>query len=151
MTYLLSITPRNVPASRLLIFIEVLAGLPVRVVLNWCLSGPPPLLTGKNPYPTCPNYRSDNSFRQITSAEHGVRNNLKLRIKTEPVTAGSELRSNVQYEHMWPRNQTYSVASVPTVNYSVFMRRFKLVLGQCSGEQWQEHGHFNMNENMSTE
>ena len=34
--------------------------------------------------------------------------------------------------YIWLRNQTYTVASAPTVIGSVYMQRFRLFLGQCS-------------------
>ena len=33
--------------------------------------------------------------------------------------------------NIWPRNQTYTVASAPTVTGSVFMQRFRLFLALC--------------------
>ena len=36
-----------------------------------------------------------------------------------------------EYTCIWPRIQTYTVASAPAVTGSVFMQSFRLLLGQC--------------------
>ena len=61
---------------------------------------------------------------------HCPKNALYLSIKTEPVTAGARMQRdmpgfcfNIPY--------TGTVASAPNVTGSVFMRRFRLFLGQC--------------------
>ena len=60
--------------------------------------------------------------------------NLNLRIKTVPVMAGTDA---TVYVYMYGlcsvhKSQKYSVASNPVVTGSVFMRRLKLFVWQCT-------------------
>ena len=72
---------------------------------------------------------------------HCAKNNLNLRIKSEPATAGANATVYVRlfgiYSYCWPRNQTgilyCAIASAPTVTGMVIMQKFKLFLGQCAG------------------
>ena len=58
------------------------------------------------------------------------KNNLNLRIKTEPVTDGANA---TLYSHVWFLGQIYvTVASAPAVTDSVLLHRFRLFLTRCT-------------------
>ena len=73
------------------------------------------------------------------TAIHCPENNLNLRRKAKPVTAGADATICQVFVHKFsirPRNQlyvyTYTVASALSMAGSVLMHRFTSMLGQCT-------------------
>ena len=72
----------------------------------------------------------------VTTFLHCTKNNLNLRIKTEPVIDEAEAMVYVRLlvVYFWKSNQTYIVVSAPTVTSSVFIQIFR-ILGQCGNPE----------------
>ena len=72
-------------------------------------------------------------YSSLVHWPHCPKNNLNLRIKIKPVTAGADamvgyIKFLLTYVYICPRNKTYTVASAPAVTGWVFMRRSRLFL-----------------------
>ena len=82
------------------------------------------------------NYTEHDSICTVYTLYTVPKNNLILRIKTEPVTDGAEYATVYIYCNWVNKNQTYSVASVSAVTGLVFMPRFRFFVCNVQFYQW---------------
>ena len=70
------------------------------------------------------------AVQNMTLDGHCPKNNLNICLQTEPVTVGAEATEYVWLLsiYIWPRNQTFAIASAPIVPGSEIYRVF---WGQC--------------------